>query len=190
MSAQNREISMDRPRSLGELKASGYQIVDVKTEMRRNLIRKLQARRPPLSAASSATTKRSSRRSRTPFFRSTTCSFSGCAARPRRACCGSSSTCSTTRSRSSPAARSTTIRSPRSSRASRERLAKQGDDTPIEWIGRERRYHEKLATPDVTIADLIGEIDMIKHAEGRYLSERTDDALRPDPAQPIAASSA
>ena len=32
------------------------------------------------------------------------------------------------------------------------------------------RYHEKLATPDVTIADLIGEIDMIKHAEGRYLS--------------------
>src|SRR5262249_23244869 len=38
------------------------------------------------------------------------------------------------------------------------------------WPGRDRRYHEKLATPDVTIADLIGEIDMIKHAEGRYLS--------------------
>ena len=33
-----------------------------------------------------------------------------------------------------------------------------------------QRYHEKLATPDVTIADLIGEVDMIKHAEGRYLS--------------------
>src|SRR5207302_1915597 len=56
------------------------------------------------------------------------------------------------------------------SRDARDRLAREGDATPIEWIGRERRYHEKLATPDVTIADLIGEIDMIKHAEGRYLS--------------------
>lgn len=56
------------------------------------------------------------------------------------------------------------------SRDARDRIAQQGDATPIEWIGRDRRYHEKLATPDVTIADLIGEIDMIKHAEGRYLS--------------------
>ncbi|MEI2619060.1 MAG: sigma 54-interacting transcriptional regulator [Thermomicrobiales bacterium] len=47
----------------------------------------------------------------------------------------------------------------------------QGDDTPIEWIGRERRYAEKLATPDTTIADLIGEVDPIKVAEGRYLSD-------------------
>ena len=45
-----------------------------------------------------------------------------------------------------------------------------GDSTPIAWVGREHRYQEKLATPDVTIADLIGEVDMIKHAEGRYLS--------------------
>ena len=45
-----------------------------------------------------------------------------------------------------------------------------GDKTPIAWIGPDERYHEKLATPDVTIADLIGEVDMIKHAEGRYLS--------------------
>ncbi|MCA9056413.1 MAG: sigma 54-interacting transcriptional regulator, partial [Planctomycetaceae bacterium] len=46
----------------------------------------------------------------------------------------------------------------------------EGDDTPIEWIGRERRYNEKLATPDVTIADVIGEVDLIKHAEGRHLA--------------------
>ena len=39
-----------------------------------------------------------------------------------------------------------------------------GDDAPIEWIGREARYQEKLATPDVTIADLIGDIDPIKAA--------------------------
>src|SRR5205814_8309414 len=56
------------------------------------------------------------------------------------------------------------------SKYARDRIAQHGDPTPIEWIGRDRRYHEKLATPDVTIADLIGEIDMIKHAEGRYLS--------------------
>lgn len=47
-------------------------------------------------------------------------------------------------------------------RQSRELLAKKGDSMPIEWIPRERRYHEKLATPDVSIADLIGDIDPIK----------------------------
>ena len=46
-----------------------------------------------------------------------------------------------------------------------------GDAAPIRWMNRRARYHEKLATPDVTIADLIGEIDLVKHAEGRYLSD-------------------
>ena len=46
-----------------------------------------------------------------------------------------------------------------------------GDDTPIDWLPRDRRYGEKLATPDITIADLIGEVDPIKVAEGRYLSD-------------------
>ncbi|HEX4210078.1 MAG TPA: sigma 54-interacting transcriptional regulator [Candidatus Binataceae bacterium] len=50
-------------------------------------------------------------------------------------------------------------------------VAKQGDATPIAWIGREHRYAEKLATPDVSVADLIGEIDPIKVAEGRYLAD-------------------
>jgi len=52
-------------------------------------------------------------------------------------------------------------------------LAEQGDDAKIEWVHRADRYHEKLATPDVTIADLIGEIDLVKHAEGRYLSDES-----------------
>jgi magnesium chelatase subunit I len=56
------------------------------------------------------------------------------------------------------------------SRYGRDLITKHGDETPIDWITPDQRYHEKLATPDVTIADLIGEIDMIKHAEGRYLS--------------------
>ncbi len=46
-----------------------------------------------------------------------------------------------------------------------------GDDVPIRWVSREERYAEKLATPDITVADLIGEIDPIKIAEGRYLSD-------------------
>lgn len=49
----------------------------------------------------------------------------------------------------------------------------QGDDAAIRWLHREERFHEKLATPDVTIADLIGEIDLVKHAEGRYLSDES-----------------
>ncbi len=50
-------------------------------------------------------------------------------------------------------------------------IAERGDDTPIEWVHRDRRYGEKLATPDTSIADLIGEVDPIKVAEGRYLSD-------------------
>ena len=50
-------------------------------------------------------------------------------------------------------------------------LEQHGDAAPIDWLPRDRRYGEKLATPDITIADLIGEIDPIKVAEGRYLSD-------------------
>ena len=53
----------------------------------------------------------------------------------------------------------------------KQTIEEQGDDTPIRWMHRDERYGEKLATPDITIADLIGEIDPIKVAEGRYLSD-------------------
>jgi magnesium chelatase subunit I len=52
-------------------------------------------------------------------------------------------------------------------------VAELGDETPVDWLPRERRYGEKLATPDITIADLIGEVDPIKVAEGRYLADTT-----------------
>jgi len=55
--------------------------------------------------------------------------------------------------------------------ACRHRVGEQGERAPIAWIPRDRRYGEKLATPDITIADLIGEVDPIKVAEGRYLSD-------------------
>jgi magnesium chelatase subunit I len=50
-------------------------------------------------------------------------------------------------------------------------IAERGDDAPIDWLHRDRRFGEKLATPDTSIADLIGEVDPIKVAEGRYLSD-------------------
>jgi magnesium chelatase subunit I len=57
------------------------------------------------------------------------------------------------------------------SKHARDLVAEQGDDTPITWIHRDHRFGEKLATPDTSIADLIGEVDPIKVAEGRYLSD-------------------
>ncbi|MEM8747061.1 MAG: sigma 54-interacting transcriptional regulator, partial [Actinomycetota bacterium] len=57
------------------------------------------------------------------------------------------------------------------SRFARDQVAELGDATPIDWVHRDRRYGEKLATPDTSIADLIGEVDPIKVAEGRYLSD-------------------
>ena len=53
-------------------------------------------------------------------------------------------------------------------RRCRELVAKEGDATPIAWLTPELRYVEKLATPDVTIADLIGDIDPIKAARGGH----------------------
>jgi magnesium chelatase subunit I len=59
------------------------------------------------------------------------------------------------------------------SRYARDQVQEHGDATPIVWVGREERYGEKLATPDVTIADLLGEVDPIKVAEGRYLADES-----------------
>src|SRR5690242_14414666 len=56
-------------------------------------------------------------------------------------------------------------------RACRRRVVEEGDALPLVWIDRDHRYGEKLATPDVSMADLIGEIDPIKVAEGRYLAD-------------------
>jgi magnesium chelatase subunit I len=56
--------------------------------------------------------------------------------------------------------------------ACRSRVAHEGDDLPIGWLTREQRYVEKLATPDVTIADMVGDIDPIKAAQaGLNLSD-------------------
>ena len=55
------------------------------------------------------------------------------------------------------------------SKYGREVVAECGDATPVEWLAREQRYLEKLATPDVTIADIIGDLDPIKAARGGHI---------------------
>jgi magnesium chelatase subunit I len=55
--------------------------------------------------------------------------------------------------------------------ASRRRVAEMGDDLPIAWRHRSERYAEKLATPDTSVADLIGDVDPVKVAEGRSLGD-------------------
>ncbi|WP_419924273.1 magnesium chelatase [Candidatus Poriferisocius sp.] len=57
------------------------------------------------------------------------------------------------------------------SKHAKDLIAAEGDNTPLAWVHRSERYGEKLATPDTSIADLIGEVDPIKVAEGRYLSD-------------------
>jgi magnesium chelatase subunit I len=55
--------------------------------------------------------------------------------------------------------------------ASRRRVAELGDELPVEWRHRDERYAEKLATPDTSVADLIGDVDPMKVAEGRHLGD-------------------
>jgi magnesium chelatase subunit I len=56
------------------------------------------------------------------------------------------------------------------SAAGRRLIADRGNNAPVEWIGRDCRYGEKLATPDVSMADLFGDIDLMKHVQGQSLS--------------------
>ncbi len=60
------------------------------------------------------------------------------------------------------------------SRFARDLIAEKGDDTPVDWVHRDERYVEKLATPDVSIADLVGDVDPIKAATLKlpYADER------------------
>jgi magnesium chelatase subunit I len=161
---------MQRPGTLGELKSSGYRVVPVRDEMRRNLLAELaQGRRilegiigfddtviPEIENAILAghhivfLGERGQAKSRiiralTSLLDPTVPVVAGCAINdnPLVPIC----------------------------KPCRTRAAAEGDSLPIQWIGQAQRYGEKLATPDASIADLIGEIDPIKVAEGRYLAD-------------------
>ncbi len=163
-------MSLERPRTLGELKASGYKVLPVREEMRRNLIEKIRrgerlfpgifgydetviphivnailAGQDIIFLGERGQAKSRIIRSLVNLLDEYTPVLAGCEI-PEN-----------------PYAPIT--------KQGRDLVAEAGDDAPIEWLHRSERYGEKLATPDITIADLIGEVDPIKVAEGRYLSD-------------------
>ncbi|MBF6590173.1 MAG: magnesium chelatase [Ktedonobacterales bacterium] len=159
-----------RPATIGQLRESGYRVLAVKDEMRQNLMRKLRVGEPLfprivgyeetvipqvenailsgqdivlLGERGQAKTRIA--RSLIMLLDEETPAIAGCEIHddPFAPLC----------------------------KACKLRIAEDGDETPIQWIARDERYGEKLATPDITIADLVGEVDPIKVAEGRYLSD-------------------
>jgi magnesium chelatase subunit I len=162
-------MAQDRPRTLGELKSQGYETESVKDEMRRNLIAKLEANEPLFPDILGYET------TVVPQIQNAILSkhdmlFLGLRGQAKTKMLrqlvhlldDAIPIIAGSEVNDDPLAPV--------SKFGRDVVAEKDDATPIEWIGPDRRYHEKLATPDVTIADLIGEVDMIKHAEGRYLS--------------------
>ncbi|WIG61927.1 MAG: Magnesium chelatase, subunit ChlI [Ktedonobacterales bacterium] len=159
-----------KPATIGQLRASGYRALPVKEEMRKNLIRKMregedlfpgivgyeetvipQVENAILSGqdivllGERGQAKTRIARSLVQFLDDETPVVAGCEINddPFAPIC----------------------------KSCQLRIAEEGDETPIHWLPRDRRYGEKLATPDITIADLLGEVDPIKVAEGRYLSD-------------------
>jgi len=160
------------PRTLGELRDGGYAPVSVKDEIRRNVIRKLKNKEELFPGILG--------------FRETVIPqiVNGLLARHDLLLLGLRGQAKTRILRSLPqlldewipVIKGTEINDdPLApiSKTGKSLIAQHGDLTPIEWVHRDDRYQEKLATPDVTIADLIGEIDLVKHAEGRYLSDES-----------------
>ncbi len=161
---------MNRPETVGKLRESGYQVLPVKEEVRRNLIRMMErgeelfpgiigfddtvipsienallAGQDIILLGERGQAKTRIIRSLTRFLDDVIPVVAGCEINdnPYAPIC----------------------------KRCRELIEAKGDDAPVAWLGRDQRYSEKLATPDVTIADLIGEVDPIKVAEGRYLSD-------------------
>ena len=159
-----------RPRTLGELRASGYTVLPVREEMRRNLIARLRSGEPIFDGVIGY--------EETVLPQIENAILAG----QDIIFLGERGQAKTRMARSLvnlldeavPIVAGSEINDDPFEPISRyaiDLVAEKGDDTPIEWIGRDRRYAEKLATPDTTIADLIGEVDPIKVAEGRYLSD-------------------
>jgi magnesium chelatase subunit I len=162
--------TLERPRTLGELKASGYRVLPVREEMRKNLIARIRtgeelfpgvfgydetviphivnailAAQDIIFLGERGQAKSRIIRSLVALLDEATPILAGCEI-PEN-----------------PYAPIT--------RMGRDIVADRADAAELAWLERDQRYGEKLATPDITIADLIGEVDPIKVAEGRYLSD-------------------
>ena len=162
--------SVTQAHTVGELRRAEYRVESVRSELRRNLIRKLQSREPlfpgiigyaesvipqlenAILAGQDVVLLGERGQAKSRLVRSLTAllddevpAIAGCEIHdnPYAPVC----------------------------RRCRDLVAELGDETPITWVHPDDRYGEKLATPDTSIADLIGEVDPIRVAEGRYLSD-------------------
>jgi magnesium chelatase subunit I len=154
------------PRTLGALRASGYRIRSIKDEMRQNLLKKIAAGQTTFPGVHGYD------RTVIPAI------HNAVLARHDMILLGLRGQAKTRILRSLvellderiPVVEGCEINDiplePRCKRC-RRLVADKGEDLPVEWLGREQRYREKLATPDVTVADLIGDIDPIKAANQR-----------------------
>ena len=161
---------MVKPSTVGELRESGYETLSIKAELRRNLVRKLEGREPlfegilgyedtvmpqlenALLAGQDIIVLGERGQAKSRMIRGLVSLLDeevpvveGCEINddPYAPVC----------------------------RTCKDKVRDLGDETPVTWLHRDDRYAEKLATPDVTMADLIGDIDPIKVTEGRYLSD-------------------
>ena len=159
-----------RPGTIRDLRTSGYQVMPIREEMRRNLVRKLRAKEPlfpgivgfddtvipqiqnAILAGQDMVLLGERGQAKSRIIRSLTTLLddevpviAGCEINdnPFTPIC----------------------------RGCRDKCGESGDLVDIAWLAKEDRYGEKLATPDISIADLIGEVDPIRVAEGRYLSD-------------------
>src|SRR5215208_4037980 len=161
---------MANPRTIGELRQSEYEVVSVKEEMRRNLARKIRAGEPVFPGIVGY------EETIVPQIENAILSGQDVIF------LGERGQAKTRMARAlinllddeTPIIAGSEINDDPYqpiSRQGQQTVQEMGDDTPVEWVPRDKRYGEKLATPDITIADLIGEVDPIKVAEGRYLSD-------------------
>ena len=163
-------MAQRKPHTIGELRASGYKVLSVKEEMRKNLIAKIRKGEAPFPEIIGF------EESVTPQIENAILSGQDMILLGERGQAKSRlirslvnlldaeipiiAGCETNDDPYNPI-----------SKFGRNAVEEHGDKAAIEWTPREQRYGEKLATPDITIADLIGEVDPIKVAEGRYLSD-------------------
>jgi magnesium chelatase subunit I len=157
-------------RTFGELKASGYQVLPVKAEIRRNLINRLRDKEP-LFPGVVGYDETVIPQLTNAILGSQDIIFLGERGQAKSRMVRS---LTSLLDEYTPVIEGTEIpENPYQpiSAEGRAIMAELGDSAPIRWLHREDRYAEKLATPDITIADLIGEVDPIKVAEGRYLSD-------------------
>ena len=161
---------MSKPRTLGELRESGYSVLTVREEMRNNLIKRL-ANDEPIFPGVLGYEDTVIPQVENAILSGQDIIFLGERGQAKTRMARS---LTTLLDDEVPIVTGSEINDDPFnpiSRNAQDLVEEHGDKTPIEWIGHESRYAEKLATPDTTISDLIGEVDPIKVAEGRYLSD-------------------